>query len=258
MKKKLMLLIILVQFAYPGLSQSIDSTKSTTNFSGSVNVTNNGISLVPNFSLGKPAVIVNLSAGKSRFSFDPDIRFSLSAKPWTMLFWGRYKVLPTGRFRLTTGGHLGLNYKISPLPLGEEMVEANVVRRYLAAELVPTYFISNNISVGLYYLYSYGLDAGTVKNTNFLIFNSNFSNIKLSRQFFVKFTPQVYFLNQDLRRGFYFSSTLAMSKKNFPVSVSGLINQKLSGDITGSKAFIWSAGLTYSFNKNYIVKPTTP
>lgn len=257
MQKKLGLYVfILTAYSFPGFAQTNDSVKIIYHFSGSVNVTNNGISLVPNFSLGKPAVIISLSAGKSRFSFDPDIRFSLSAKPWTMLFWARYKVLPTGRFRLTTGAHLGLSFKTTTLPVEGDTSETNIVRRYLAAELVPNYFITKNISAGMYYLYSKGLDAGTVKNTHFLLFNTNFSNIRISNHFFAGFTPQVYFLKQDMRHGFYFTSSLSVAKKNFPLSVSGFINQRLSGDIAGSKDFIWSAGITYSFNKSYIQKPS--
>jgi hypothetical protein len=238
--------------------QTTDTIKIIHHFSGSVNVTNNGISLVPNFSLGKPAVIINLSAGKSRFSFDPDIRFSLSAKPWTMLFWTRYKVVPTGKLRLSTGAHLGLNFKTTDLYINGDTAETNIVRRYLAAELVPNYFLTKNISTGLYYLYSHGLDAGTVNNTHFLVFNVNFSNIKISSQFFARFTPQLYYLKQDVRHGSYFTSQISIAKKNFPLSVSGLINQRLSGDIAGSKNFIWSGSLIYSFNRNYIPKPQAP
>ena len=257
-KKGLFLLLIFWGNSCLSFAQKIDSTKSITYFSGSVNVTNNGISLVPNFSLGKPAVIINLSAGKSRLTFDPDIRFSLSAKPWTMLFWLRYKVVPTGKFRLTTGTHLGLNFKINTLPINGDTAETNIVRRYFATELVPSYFITKNISAGLYYLYSHGLDAGTVKNTHFLVFNTNFSNIKITKEFFIRFTPQVYYLKQDVRRGTFFSSSLNIAKKNFPLSASAFINQRLTGDIEGSKDFIWSASLIYSFNKSYYPKPPAP
>lgn len=254
MKIKLLLVFIFLNSEYSCFSQQTEMPKRVTYFSGSVNVTNNGISLVPNFSLGKPAVIINLSAGGKRFSFDPDIRFSLSAKPWTMLFWLRYKIIPAGKFRLTTGAHLGLNYKISTLPINGDTAETNIVRRYFAAELVPNYFISKDISTGFYYLYSHGLDAGTVNNTHFITFNLNISNIKIIDPFFAKLTPQVYFLKQDIHQGYYFNATLSIAWKNFPLSVSGTINQRLSGDITGSKDFIWSIGLIYSFRKNYISK----
>ncbi len=254
MKSTWLLFFSFFCLADASFSQQTGNPKNLINFSGSVNVTNNGISLVPNFSLGKPAVIVNLSVGQSRFSFDPDIRFSLSAKPWTMLFWGRYKVITNGKFRLTAGAHLGLNFKIANLPVNGDSTETNIVRRYLATEIVPTYFIKKNISIGMYYLYSHGLDAGTVKNSHFIIFNTNFSDIKISSKFFARFTPQIYFLKQDMYQGYYFTSFLSISKRSFPISVSGIINQRLSGDIPGSKDFLWSTGLVYSFSKSYISK----
>ena len=116
-KNHLVLLLIFWGSACITSAQNRDSIQSITHLNGSVNITNNGISLIPNFSLGKPAVIINLSAGKSRLTFDPDIRFSLSAKPWTMLFWLRYKIVPAGKFRLTTGSNLGLNFRINTLPI---------------------------------------------------------------------------------------------------------------------------------------------
>lgn len=257
MKNKLFLFFILSNLTYAGYCQQTENSKSV-QLSGSLNLTNNGISLIPNFSLGKPAVIILLAAGKNRFSFEPDIRFSLSAKPWTMLFWGRYKISPTGKFRITTGAHLGLNYKITRLAINGDSVEANIVRRYLAAEFVPSYFITKNISAGFYYLFSHGIDAGTIKNSNFLIFNFNFTNIKISDRFFARLTPQVYYLKQDSRNGYYFTSSLGIARKNFPLSVSGLINQRLSGNIAATEDFIWSLSIIYSFSKNYIPKPPGP
>ena len=77
MQKKSVLLflvfLLLTQFAF---SQNTDSTKVASHFGGAVTVTNNGISFVPTFSLGKPAVIFDLSMGR-RLSFDPQFRFSL-------------------------------------------------------------------------------------------------------------------------------------------------------------------------------------
>ena len=73
--------------------KNADSSKTIRHFSGSVAVTNNGISIVPSFSLGKPAVAFNFSMGKNRFSFEPDLRFSLAGKPWSFLFWSRYHLI---------------------------------------------------------------------------------------------------------------------------------------------------------------------
>ena len=89
---KMALLFFVLLYLTPfSFSQKADSTKGIGHFSGAVSVTNNGISFVPTFSLDKPAAIFNLSMGKNRFSFEPDLRFSLAGKPWSFLFWGRYK-----------------------------------------------------------------------------------------------------------------------------------------------------------------------
>ena len=245
---KIQLLLLFWVLTGTLFSQQPVSTNNT-HFSGTAQLTNNGISLVPNFSLGKPAVIVNLSAGNNRFSFDPDIRFSMTAKPWTMLFWGRYKPVNSGRFRLTTGAHLGLNFKPTLQLINGEYVENNIARRYLAAEIAPNYFITKNITAGVYYLYSHGLDAGTVKNTHFLVLNSAISNIKLAGPVYAKLLPQVYYLKQDAHEGTYFTITLNVERKNFPFSVTGLMNRKMGGDIAATSNTLWSAGLVYSFSK---------
>jgi hypothetical protein len=246
-----LLSLFLFLFSYTAFSQKTDSIKNIRFISGAVGVTNNGISIVPSFSLGKPAVIFNLSVGKNRFSFDPDIRFSLSGKPWSFLFWGRYQIANQGKFLMTAGTHLGLNFKTSALPVNGDSSQTTVVRRYLAAEMFPRYMLTKNISVGIYYLLSHGLDPGTIRTTNFITFNVNFANIKLSDQFFMRINPQVYFLKLDAQDGFYFTSTFTLAKKNFPLFISSIINAEINSSIAGSKKFTWNLSLNYAFNHKY-------
>lgn len=250
-KTTISLVIILLMRTHVSFSQKADSAKSIRYFSGSVSVTNNGISIVPSFSLGKPAAIFNLSMGKNRFSFEQDLRFSLAGKPWSFLFWGRYKLVNNDRFQMSAGTHLGLNFKTSVLPINRDSSEVTVTRRYLAGELFPRYLLTKNTSIGIYYLYSHGIDAGTIKHTNFLTLNTNFSNIKLSDQFFMKVNPQFYYLKLDDEDGFYFTSSMTLVKKNFPLSVSAIINKVIQTNITASENFVWNASLVYSFNKKY-------
>jgi hypothetical protein len=251
-KNTVLLVFVLLLLAHSTFSQKTDSTKSITHVSGSVSVTNNGISIVPTFSLDKPAAIFILSARKNRFSFDPDLRFSLSGKPWGFLFWARYKLSDNDKFQMSAGTHLGLNYRGTVLPINGDSSEVNIVRRYLAAELFPRVSLTKNISVGIYYLYSHGLDEGTIGNTHFVTFNANFSNIKLSDQFFIHVNPQFYYLKLDAEDGIFLTSTLTMAKKNFPFSISATINKRIESNITGSKNFIWNTSLVYSFSKKYV------
>jgi hypothetical protein len=153
---------------------------------------------------------------------------------------------------MNAGTHLGLNFRRSVLPINGDSSEVNVVRRYWAGEFYPRVLLTKNISIGIYYLYSHGLDAGTIGNTHFITLNINFSNIKITDQFFIRFNPQFYYLKLDAQDGFYFTSTLSVAKKNFPLSVSSTVNKIINTNITGSKNFVWNASLVYSFNKKSV------
>lgn len=248
---KTFITVFLSAYSLSSLAQAGDSAKAFQHFSGTASVTNNGISLVPSFSLGKPAALFLLSFGGERFSIDPDIRFGLDGKPWTFLFWARYKWLTEGRFRFTTGAHLGLNFRKGIFEIDGVPTENLVVRRYLAGELVPIYSISKNIHVGAYYLYSRRLDNGTVKNTHFVTLNASFSHVPITRHFYFRVTPQIFYLNQDGLEGYYATGLITLAKQDFPFSISYLINKKLRSSIPG-KNLIESVSLTYSFNQRYI------
>jgi hypothetical protein len=233
-------------------SQKTDSTKRVRHFYGSVSVTNNGISLVPTFSLGKPAAILNLSMGGEKFSFEPDLRFSLEGKPWSFLFWSRYRLINKNRYRLTIGAHPALNFKTARIPVkGGDSSNVTIARRYLAGELAPGYSVSSNFALGVYYLYSRGLDDGTVKNTHFLTLNSTISNIKLPGKVFLRVAPQVYYLKQDARDGFYATASVSLTRKQLPVSVAAIFNKTIRSEIITSRDFVWNVSLIYSFGRKF-------
>lgn len=250
-KKVLLLLFYFSGNACLTFAQKADSTKNISYFSGAVNVTNNGISLIPSFSLSKPAAIFNMSVGKSKLSFEPEFAFSLEGKPWYFLFWFRYKLANTGKFKMTAGTHLGLNFKNAILSADMDSTEVKVVDRYLAGELAPSYSITKNISAGMYYLHARGLDPGANRKTNFITLNASFSNIRITDKFFMKATPQFYYLNMDAGDGFYFTSAFTLAKRNFPLSISSIINKAIQTDIPAGKDFVWNVTLTYSFGKEY-------
>ncbi len=245
--------LLIVTLSQISFAQTSDSTKKVYHFSGTALITNNGISFIPTFSLGKPATIINLSMGDKRLSFDPEFRFSLEGKPWSILLWGRYKVTNTDRFKFTAGTHLGLSYNTPSATINGTTYEIIQVKRYWAGELVPNYIINKHISVGLYYLFSHGLDAGTTKNTHFLTLNSNITNIPLTKAFFVGLKPQVYYLQMDNLNGYYASATVSLNKTKFPIYVSAIFNQKIQSTIV-SNNFVWNLSLNYAFNNNFIHK----
>jgi hypothetical protein len=253
MQQKMILFLVFLVPTHLSFSQQADSIRRSLQVRGAVTVTSKGISFVPTFTLGKPAAIFNLSMGKRKLFFEPELRFSLKGKPWSFLFWGRYKIKATGKFQMNVGSHLGLNYRYDSISVnGTVSTTGLVVRRYLAGELAQNYLISKNISIGAYYMFSRGIDKGTIKRTHFVTINSNISNIKLGDQFYARIIPQLYYLALDARDGLFITSSFNLYKKNFPFSFQSIINKSLDTDIAGSEKFLWNVSLIYSFSKKYV------
>jgi len=250
--RKSLLLVLIICITYSSFSQNTDTIKKLTHFGAGISVTHNGIAFVPAFSLGKPAAIFDLSVGR-RLSFDPQFRFALEGKPWAFLFSWRYKLLTKNKLRLTLGAHPSFNFR-TVTSTDSLTITNTFVRRYWTMDVSPHYFIGKNISIGAYYLYSHGLDKDAIKNTQLISVNSNFSNLNLSEQFFMRITAQAYYLKQIEYDGFYLTSTLVLAKKNFPLSLSSILNKAIQSDIPGSKDFIWNLILTYSLNKFFVEK----
>jgi len=241
--------IFIILAAKPTSAQPGDSALSVNYFGGSVAAMNNGISLLPTFSLNKPAALITMSAG-SRLSFEPEFRFSLEGKPWAFIFWGRYKLIQHDKFRFTVGAHPGYLFITQSLASNDKTSNMISTERYLAGELSPNYFITKNTSIGMYYLRSKGFEESSVKNTHFITLNANFNKIGAYKSYYLKFSPQIYYLKMDENDGYYLTSTLTLVNINFPLSVQMMINQTIESKIP-SKDFIWNVSLIYSFGKHY-------
>jgi len=218
---------------------------------GNISVTNNGISIIPNLSLGKPAVNFELAVGKKKLSFEPQIRFALEGKPWSFVFWWRYKIVESEKFRLNIGAHPALSFRNNTYLVDGVEEDVMIVHRYLAAEIAPTYYFTKNINIGLYYLNGHGLDKGSIKYSHFIALRAGFTNIKLSDQFYLRLNPQVYYLRIENTDGYYFSGSMSLAKKDFPVSVSAMVNNPIHTDIAAGNKLLWNVSLIYTFSNNY-------
>jgi hypothetical protein len=250
--KQPLLVIALLHFTYCSFSQKADSTKHIVHFKTAVSVTNNGFSFIPSFSLGKPAAIINLAIGGKKFSFEPELRFSLEGKPWSFIFIWRYKLIAANKFQFTVGAHVpALTYRTVSVEKNGVIQDLIQTQRFLACELMPAYNFTKKISIGMVYLYGYGIEEDAAKNTHFISLRSNFSSIKLSNQYYLKFTPQVFYLNTNKKEGFYTSAGLTLVKQHFPLSIATMVNKPLKTDIAG-KIFDWNISLIYSLSKNFV------
>ena len=244
LKKRFVWSVGVILFTISVFSQG--TTKNRT-FSGVITATNNGISLLPTFSLGKPAAIFDFSIKSKRWSFDPQLRFSLEGKPWSFIFWGRYKVVNNSNFKLSVGAHPAFAFKEETvLNLNGESKTVLNALRYTATEIAPNWNLNKNLSVGAYYLYSHGWDVGTTTNTHFVTLNSTIANVKVLPETFLKLQPQLYYLKMDSKDGYYVSSTFTLTTPKSPLAVSSIVNKAIQTTILG-KDFVWNMSLIYNY-----------
>lgn len=242
--KKNSVLFFLLQFSLVVFSQNTDSTKTLV--SGAVSVTNNGISLVPAFSLEKPAAIFDLAVRKDKLSFEPQLAFGFEdAKPWYFIFWLKYKLVEKSKFKFDIGFHPGFVFSTTNIVTNGVNKEYFTKQRFFVGAIIPSYTISEKFSIGAYYHHALGYNS-SLKNADFLSLNCNFSNIRLGSKFFIKGVPQVYYVKMDNQHGYYLSSEITLLKKGIPFSVSTLINEKIQSEIPGDN-FIWNLTLKYSY-----------
>ncbi len=233
------------------LGQRADSAKVIHHVGGAVTLTNNGVSLLPTFSLGKPAVMFDLNVGNKKISFEPQFRFALEGKPWSFIFWWRYKLLNSEKFKIGIGAHPALIFRTVSNTINGVTTETLEAQRYLATEFAPNYFIRKDISIGIYYLQSHGFAESTTHQTHFITINSNFANIRFSEKFFMKFNPQVFYLKMDAKDGYYASTTITLAKNNFPLTIQSILNQAIKTNIITKSNFVWNLSLIYSFRNEY-------
>ncbi|MBN1790254.1 MAG: hypothetical protein JW830_07145 [Bacteroidales bacterium] len=250
---KICLILFLSGFELFSFSQNADTAKPASRFTTVVTLTTKGISTIPNLTLGKPAVLFDMIVGR-KLTFEPQFRFALDGKPWTFVFWWRYKLWQSEKFSIVMGAHPAYSFKTIHDTIGGVSKEIIAVNRYLAGDLAPVFLLTDNFGIGLYYLYSHGIDKDATNNTHLVALRANLLNIKVSDKFYMRFNPQVYYLNMDEKYGFYFNAALVLARENFPLSASALINRSIQTEIPAKVDFLWNVSLVYTFTRQYVEK----
>lgn len=252
-KIKVLSLLVLVSISRNLLAQNLDSSApKINNFTAVVTIQSKGISTIPNLTLGKPAIIFDMKLGR-KLTFEPQFRFALDGKPWAMVFWWRYYQTIGSKFKVTYHTNYSLAYKsITSYTSTGDSQEIIRTTRYLVGALEPGYRINKYIGVGMYLFYNYGIESFITRNTYMISFRPTFSNIPITKNVVATIAPEIYSLIMDKNNGVFFNSRFLVSKNNFPISISGLINKPLKSNIPSEYDFLWNVGLSYTFNKKYI------
>ncbi len=229
-----------------------DSTSKPIQFATTAMVTNNGISIVPIFTLGKPATIINFTIGR-KFTFEPEFRVSLEGRPWSFIYWFRYKLAKTPKFTWSIGAHPAIIFKTLPATINGVTKDVIRAQRFLAAEMSQNYRINNHANVGFYYLVGAGSRENGTKPTNLLTLRGGYNNVNLGNGFLAGANSQLIYLFTNGEEGSYVNATLSLTHKKSPITLSYFYNKPISSNITGGKLPVWNVGLTYAFNKLFVL-----
>lgn len=245
---------LLVAFAFCTGVLSAQRPDSTFSFRTDLTLTNNGFSIVPAFTLGAPAAFLDMRMGNRRLTFEPQFRFALEGRPWSFIFIYRYKAIIKSRFQLAVGAHLpGLNFITRTVEIGGIQEPLSVARRFLAAEIIPTYKLSQHTTIGLYYLRGHGFQEHGPQNSHFLSLQGNLNKIRMAGRSYFSFQPQVFYLKVDKAEGYYVNATATFGLHNFPVTLSGIVNKAITSTLAAQR-FDWSINLVYTIDKRFVVR----
>jgi hypothetical protein len=247
----ILLLLLLISLSNILSAQKKDSiVVKTSRFGGAVTIQSKGISTIPNLTLGKPAIVFDMVVGR-KLTFEPQFRYSLEGKPWAIVFWWRYKILTDKKFTLNASANTSLSFKSGNDITTDPSREIIRTTRYLAAALLPNYQFNKYLGLGTYLFYTRGIETYITQNTYMLSLRPSISNIPITKNIKARIGTEIYYLKMDNKDGVYLNATLLINKKNFPLSITGLVNKPIKSNIPAPYDLLWNVCLVYTFNNEY-------
>jgi hypothetical protein len=248
-KKAFTILFILIAFIS---NAQTDTLQSEYHINGNIGVTNNGISIIPTFSLKAPAFNTSFSFSKGgRFSIDPDVRLTFDGTKGGAMLWFRYKLVKDNKFQFTVGAHPAYNFALRSVTENGKTWNITQARRFWATELAPNYTFNDHFALGVYYLNGHGLQDDGPKKTHFVTFSTSFLNLPIGGNYLFNLNPQVYYLQVDQQDGYYLSGSAILANKKYPFSLMYTYNKEIHTNITGSMNFDWNITLRYGFSNSF-------
>ena len=230
------------------VAQEKDTVRASFKFSGTINVNTNGISPIPAFSLEKPAIQGFLSLRKNRFSFDPEIAFSVKGVPWFLNTCFRYKWVEKPKFQFRTGLIWGVGYSHPEIMQDGALQTIAKAERFFWLELLPRYVISEKLALSSLTYIGYNFEPGSVKRIDYFSIIGQVTKVRFSKKIYFNFFPQLFYLNIDgASDGYFVAGVFGIGHSKIPLVLSTQINQTLTTNLSPDPGFKWNVGLSYSF-----------
>lgn len=241
---RIILSMILLSLFAAALSQEqsySERTKLKSSFTVSLN--SNGISSIPAFSLGAPAIVGTAGLAKGRFSYDPVLAYGLDMKPWYIDSWVHYMIVDGSSFKMRTGINFSMYFSDLKLP-DEDILQGE---RYWALELAGMYYFNEQTSLTLMYWNDRGQDPGTITG-HFITLAGDRSGMELGKHLLWGINLQVFYIgytgNND---GFFVTPKVTVSGRKVPISLFFQATQAIISNIEPFPGFNWNIGVAYAF-----------
>lgn len=239
---------LLTAISHVAAQEQKDTSYVAIQFMGTISLTTNGISPIPAFSLEKPAILAFLSVRKNKFSYDPEMAFSIKGVPWFFNNNFRYRVVEKPSFEFRTGLIWGIGYLYPEVMLSGVKQRIAKAERFLWLELLPRYKVSEKVAISSTLWSGYNFETGSAKRINYVSLVGHITKIPLSQSFYCNFFPQLFYLKIDSQSdGFFVSGIAAIGHNKFPLLISSQMNTTLTTTISPNPGFKWNISLAYSF-----------
>jgi len=232
-----------VSLANSLLDSTVARVPVPTLIKGNLQLTNNGISPVPYFTLGEPALLTNLYLTKGRLSFSPEFNFDLKAKPWSFNTWLRYNLIRIKRYNFYLGSNFSIIFKRLDPKIFKEDLQA---QRYQMLDIMMTYKIDQKKMLSFYYWKTSTLDHLGITSSHFVMLALQIDNLLRSENTVISFRPSVFVINNTLPfSGLFMSQITKISTKKFPLSFSLQTVETLQS--SEQAKFNWNVGVNVPF-----------
>jgi len=235
-------LILLSIFTVSYSNEKADSSKTKLKANATVSLNSNGMSVIPAFSLGKPAIMAELNLAKGRFSYDPILAYGLNLKPWVIDNWLHYKIMVKPSFELRAG--LDISAYNSEYQVEDELIWQS--QRYYGFEMTALYKFTPNSTFTFVYLNDRGQDEGTIKG-HFLNMVGEKSEMYVGKNVFLNASVQLFYINYEGNNdGLFISPKISSMVRDVPFFIYFQAVQPLVVNISSSLGFRWNLGLAYT------------
>ncbi|MBX7126289.1 MAG: hypothetical protein K1X47_11405 [Cyclobacteriaceae bacterium] len=225
---------------YPSMAQTDGQAVSV---SGNIQVTQNGISPVPAFSLGRPALMANARVRKGRFYVQPEMNFGLDARPWTINLRPGFDVIRRQKYTITLGANLSLFFKrLGPNVLQQEYE----VQRYSLFELNTEFRLRENRKLIFLYWHTTRNDQYKFHFGQFTMLTYEMKNLRLGKKGSLTIRANAFYVNNQVPFvGFFLSHITTYQRERWKFNLFGQTVFPLRAEPNGG--ILWNTGVNIPF-----------